>query len=924
MQHFTYPCPTTPESSSPETINAQLEALAAYLIQEHKKGKLPLIVAGAGASAAHLSGEDGTQFETGLPCLDGMIKKIWELVSKQPIENSGEALNGLRKLFHEAGLAEQRPYDPTMMTRIDREWIGKLFGTLSENGEETVCKIWNQFCKWFFFECCSGGQDGACKGGALDIRTSHAALEIAKLYKSLDALCLSANFDDFLEFAINGIDGGAKGISLLSKADVDRYFRRNRRGKFPFEKSPRNRCVLHANGDVLWLHCSGNNDEGYCPNNDRYFPAFYNRAHTPKEEILTCPICDSRMQPTMTMPGTYQKDYNTRQILSSVWENIAPKISCVITVGLSCNWDDVLLKFILELLIERKIPLLDINSLSGGSSEIVRRIVKEQRFQSFCIRMDAKEGLNLLNKAVHERMGSDTVKVGVSHESAANSDMPEFYPELIKMLETYSEIDHLKHVSQLGLKAMSAKSQVENNRWEHSKEVAQIAYQLYRRLCKNSRKEEIPAEQALLIVAGLLHDCGHLPFSHLLEDVFAELSWGITTEGVSFKHSQYSRILIHQMCDDSDSPLKKFLDRYEIQPEDVVDLIEGNYGIGYLDTLINSAVDADKIAYIFTDAKQMERALMLEFDEFIERLTAQSYITQEGLVALDSASAWYAMRLLDERKRMYDELYLNPHMRCMEAAAKYIITTYFVQQYNRVEFSPIVMEHSSYPDLGGYRIMLASEDMIQMGNGQSTGDCSLSFSVGRTTKSGLQYCMRLIQSLSAADSESREEWILLKNMYRQLTGETWNSEKPRHPELIGPYQDDQLQDMAAQLSYQKLADLRKRIVLNYPGTVLIDLYKPIRYYATPAVRRRHYRMDGTNCAQDTILLPNSARSRWRNEICPAEISISEYAERYEKESDQRPIFQVFRISDNPTDCEHAVDVLKKEMQAQLRKGGAKK
>lgn len=923
MQHFIYPDPTMRESSRPEYVEGKLKELSTYLIQERKKGKIPLIIAGAGTSAAHLLDESDNQFEAGLPCLDGMIHKIWGLVSEKTAEDSDQSLNGLQELFHEAGLAGQQPYDPTMMTRIDREWIGKLFGTLSENGEDAVRNIWDQFCEWFFFECCCDNENDLGKKGALGIRTSQAALEIAKLYESLDAICLSANFDDFLEFAISGTGGSAKGISLLSKADVDRYFRRNRRGNAPFEKAPRNRCVLHANGDVLWLHCSGNNDEGYCPNNDRYVPAFYNRSHFQGRDILICPICDSRMQPTMTMPGTYQKDYNTRQILSSVWENIAPKISCIITVGLSCNWDDVLLKFILELLMEREIPLLDINSLSDGRSEIVRRIVHEQRFQAFCVRMDAAEGLRLLNATVSSGSAGKTAEAGVSRESGENSDMPEFYPALIKMLETYSEIDYLKHVSQLGLKAMSAKKPVANNRWEHSKEVARIAYKLYRRLCANSQKEEKSSEQALLIVAGLLHDCGHLPFSHLLEDVFAELSWGITAEGVSFKHSQYSRILVQQMCEAPSSQLKAFLDRYEIRPEDVVALIEGNYGIGYLDTLINSAVDADKIAYIFTDAKQMERALMLKPDEFIDRLTEQAYITQEGLVALDGTSAWYAMRLLDERKRMYDELYLNPHMRCMEAAAKYIITTYFVQQYNRAEFDPGVIKYSIFPDLGGYRILLAREDMIRMGQDKSSGDCGLSRSVGHATRAGLKYCMRLIQSLSADQSESQEEWILLKNMYRQLTGETWRSAKSHSPELIGPYQDDQLQNMAAQLTYQKLADVRKRIVLNYPGTVLIDLYKPIQYYATPAVRRRHYRMDGTNCAQDTILLPNSGRSRWRDEICPAEIPISEYVERYGKESDQRPVFQVFRISDNSTDCEHAVDVLKKEMQSQLWKGGAR-
>lgn len=920
MQQFVYPPLEKRERLTLDAAENALRKLAGYLDREHKKGKIPLVIAGAGVSARHLERIDNSDkkiyYDRGLPGLGEMIQKIQELV-----EGSGEdspELEKLRLLFHETNPASEQE---KRMDLVDREWIGKLFVTLSDSGDPAAHGIWEKFCQWFFFECCEN--EGQIPGGALNINTSQAAREIAEMYESLDAICLSANFDDFLEYALGGTSGSGRGVSLFSKKYVDSYFQRNRRGSSPFSDPPHNRCVLHANGDVLWLHCSGDRDEGYCPRRGKYFPAFYDRRHGGTGDILQCQICGSKMEPTMTMPGTYQKDYNTRQIISSIWEYLAPKVSCVITVGLSCNWDDVLLRFILSLLIEREIPHLDINDFSDPTcaedTAVVRQVVRERRFQSCSVQADARDGLRKLNGILREIQAAD--RPSGDDPAPAAGEVPSFFDELVELLEGYEEIRRLKRVSQLGLKSLSSKNNAaDNDRWRHSQQVARNAYQLYRRLCRNSRKQETPFEQVLLCTAGLLHDCGHLPFSHLLEDVFEELSWGILDDGTSFKHNQYSRVLIHRFCQAEDSPLKNFLGRYGVTAEDVILLIEGNYGVGYLDTLINSAVDADKIAYIFTDAKQMKRALMLEEKEFIEKLTEKAYITQEGLVALDSTSAWYALRLLDERKRMYDELYLDSQVRCMESAAKYIITTYFVQKYNQAEFqeSRLPSEGGGPSDLGGYRIMLAIEDMIRMRDEANYAAEDLSPSVGMRTRQSLRRCMEIVLTNTDSDGKSTlEEQTLLNQMYRQLTGEDWGQSQPAHSENNDPYQDDQIQDMADRLSYRKLADVRKRIILNYPGLVLVDLHKPVRYYSTPPARLAHYRLDGTNCVQDTILLPDSRRSTWHDAGCRASIPLSEYVRRYERGTEQRPVFQVFKIGDNQTDCEHAVNMLKKELQKQL-------
>jgi len=267
---------------------------------------------------------------------------------------------------------------------------------------------------------------------------------------------------------------------------------------------------------------------------------------------------------------------------------------------------------------------------------------------------------------------------------------------------------------------------------------------------------------------------------------------------------------------------------------------------------------------------------------------------------------------------MYDELYLNPNMRCMEAAAKYIITTYFVQKYNRVEFDGIIKDEigENRFDLGGYRIMLAIRDMASMCSGSYTGFEDLSPSVGSRTKQSLKACMEIVQAISTGE-KSLEEWKLLKQMYHQLTGMPWDAQDRVGMDMLTPYQDDQIREMSERIQYKKLAEVRKRIILNYPGLVLVDLHQPIRYYSIPPARRPHNRLDGTYCAQDTILLPDCERSQWQNKGSLASIPLSEYIWKYEGQAERRPVFQVFKIGDDPSDCEHAVNMLKKELQKQL-------
>lgn len=915
MCAFTYEKYRNSTISNENEINEILESWSQYIVEKHAHGKIPLIIAGAGVSANNVEASSVDKeksnkpivkkMEKGLPCLQEMLQELKDRLFQTNDINDVE-LVALKKQF------EVMTDD---MHNVDREWMGRVFTTFEKSENENIKKVWRDFCNWFFFSCMKS-KDGQVFG-ALNVSTSEAAKQIAVMYDSVDAICLSANFDNFIRYAMLSIEGNEFGISIFERSQAEDYFKRNRRGRKGFEEKPLNRGVLHANGDVFWLSCSGEEGEGYCPNTKIRFPAF-NSGKIKNAEDMKCEICHSPLIPTMTMPGTFEKDYNTRTIIETIWKYLSTRISGIITVGVSCNWDDILLKFILQLMSEMNIPLLDINNFSdkarNGKTQLVETVVKHSHLEAISINRDATEGLLLINGAINQS----------KNRMIEAEEAVDYKKGLIDALENQELVKRLSKVSQLGLKSFWLETNEKNERWSHSKEVADIAVSMYVRLSKNSRKKVSMRESILLYTAGLLHDSGHLPFSHLLEDVFEELSWSMDGENETFKHSHYTKWVIQQLYHDKKCKLKEFLNAYKIDVEEVIQLIEGKYGIAYMDALINSALDADKIAYIFTDAEKSRRNLALDKKEFLEKILEKTYITQEGLVAFDGESAWYAMRLLDERERMYKELYYDTRIRCLETMAKYIITTYFVQKYNDLEMlihDTLVNERME--DLGNTHILNAIHDLYEMIDSSSYVGENLSDSVGENVKVAIKRCMQLILSAKrASDSYEPDEIRILQKMCEQLIGDNGNlmDENPEMENSMAyvPYRDAQLDSLTEKLSYEQLLSVRKKIMLNYPGTILIDVYRTTRYFSPSKHRAARNREDGTYCEQLTILIPEGSKDEWKTQENRASISLTEYAEKQKIDKKRKSIFHVFCIGKDMAECEHAISMLKKEMEHMRR------
>lgn len=200
----------------------------------------------------------------------------------------------------------------------------------------------------------------------------------------------------------------------------------------------------------------------------------------------------------------------------------------------------------------------------------------------------------------------------------------------LELLDT-PEMQRLRHVRQLGTAYLVYPS-ANHTRFEHSMGVFHLAEQALENLdVEGGLRDEVRA-------AALVHDIGHTPFSHNVEQVVAD--------HVGVEHDEVDDLL--------DGEVGRVLDRHGVEPDRVADLIqgEGKYG-----QLVSGELDVDRMDYLVRDAYHTgvpygtidSRRLVLELD----------YVDDE--LVLGEGNVQTAEALLIARALMHPTVY-NHHV----------------------------------------------------------------------------------------------------------------------------------------------------------------------------------------------------------------------------------------------------------------------
>ncbi|WP_307208021.1 HD domain-containing protein [Paenibacillus harenae] len=213
------------------------------------------------------------------------------------------------------------------------------------------------------------------------------------------------------------------------------------------------------------------------------------------------------------------------------------------------------------------------------------------------------------------------------------------------------EFQRLRRIRQLGTSYLTFHG-AEHSRFSHSLGVYEITRKIISQFERNSFHDWPKEERLVSLCAALLHDVGHGPFSHSLEEVF------------DTDHEEWTCKIILE-----DTEINRVLRAVsEDFPGHVASVIQKKYPKPIVVSLISSQMDADRMDYLLRDAYftgvnygnfDLERILRV-----MRPYKGQIVVKESGMHAVE--------HYLMSRYQMYWQIYFHPVTRSSEIILRQI------------------------------------------------------------------------------------------------------------------------------------------------------------------------------------------------------------------------------------------------------------
>lgn len=228
-------------------------------------------------------------------------------------------------------------------------------------------------------------------------------------------------------------------------------------------------------------------------------------------------------------------------------------------------------------------------------------------------------------------------------------------PRVKRLIDT-SAFRRLSHISQLGLVALVYPA-ANHTRFEHSLGVYRLALIYLRQLAEDPRFTAAigPRDAESLIVAALLHDLGHWPFCHPIED--------IKLAAVP-RHEAFARTYLEH------SEIADLLRRdWELEPSDLHGLLaekRPDPRSRLLRSILSGPIDIDKMDYLTRDSLHAGVPYGRNFDQ--QRLVGSLCLNAAGdSLAITDKGKTAAEMMVFARYVMFSEVYWHHAVRSATA-----------------------------------------------------------------------------------------------------------------------------------------------------------------------------------------------------------------------------------------------------------------
>ncbi len=227
-----------------------------------------------------------------------------------------------------------------------------------------------------------------------------------------------------------------------------------------------------------------------------------------------------------------------------------------------------------------------------------------------------------------------------------------FTPRVRAIVDT-AEFQRLSQISQLGLVARVYPG-ARHTRFEHALGVFNNSLKYLWQLGHDPRFVELVDTRSaeLLMVAALLHDLGHWPFCHPIED--------LSLPGLP-PHEELAEEFLAPHCE-----LAQVLESvWNIRPHDVLDILSKNVEVPrqkLLKSILSGPVDIDKLDYLERDSLHAGVPYGRHFDK--QRLIQSLILNEQGDgLAITSKGRTAAELMVFARYVMFSEVYWHHAVR---------------------------------------------------------------------------------------------------------------------------------------------------------------------------------------------------------------------------------------------------------------------
>ena len=221
-------------------------------------------------------------------------------------------------------------------------------------------------------------------------------------------------------------------------------------------------------------------------------------------------------------------------------------------------------------------------------------------------------------------------------------------PEALALVDTPA-VQRLRYVRQLG-HAFLVYPGATHTRFEHALGTYHLARRVLTQLEEVEGRRADPGESLTVRVAALLHDIGHYPFSHALEEA-----------GLPHHEDLAARHL-------TTAPLAGVLERLGVPAPKLLSLIQGKSALPVAG-IVAGSLDVDKLDYLSRDATMCGVPYgVIDVDRLLTSLTladGRLALHPKGLAALES--------LLFAKYQMYRNVYWHHAVRSATAMFKRLV-----------------------------------------------------------------------------------------------------------------------------------------------------------------------------------------------------------------------------------------------------------